>query len=76
MNGAWATFAKNPQLGPGWSELGAFLGHHLAVIGEQDAFGRGSSGIQLIDPREVDEPCSMLLPAFRALTGNVSVLNG
>lgn len=76
MNGAWAAFASNPQLGPGWSSLGSYDGQDLAVIGEQDAYGRGSSGIRLIDPSVVDAPCRLFLPAFRAVTGDVRGLTG
>lgn len=53
MRGAWARFAKNPSMGPGWAAVGSFNGTDLAVLGAD-----GSSGVTLVG-RNVDARCSL-----------------
>ncbi|KAI9717837.1 MAG: hypothetical protein M1828_007076 [Chrysothrix sp. TS-e1954] len=64
MNTAWATFAKNPQGGPGWNELGTFDGNDLGVLGAY-----GSSGVTMINAVDVDERCSVYFPLFKSVDG-------
>ena len=57
MQGAWARFAKNPALGPGWNRLGTFDGLDLGTLGTD-----GSSGVTLIPHAEVDARCELYKP--------------
>lgn len=59
MQGAWAQFANNPTLGPGWNRLGTFDGFHLAALGSD-----GSSGVTLIPQAEVDARCELYKPIY------------
>jgi hypothetical protein len=58
MRGAWATFAKNPQRGPGWTE---WQGKNLGLIGSN-----GGTGVVTIPAIEVDFRCPILAPFILA----------
>lgn len=64
MRGAWASFARNPVLGPGWNPLGTFGGLDLGVLGTN-----GSSGVTVIKQSEVDSRCTILEPIYPFLSG-------
>lgn len=80
INGAWANFAKNPETGPGWNRLGTYEGQDLGVLGSGRDGSQGTrssfGGVQVAERESVDGPCQLLLPAFRAGTGNVFGLTG
>ena len=59
MRGAWAQFARNPILGPGWNPLGTFNGTDLGVLGTN-----GSAGVTVIPQIEVDSRCGLLEPLY------------
>jgi len=59
MQGAWAQFAKNPTLGPGWNALGTFNGFDLGALGNDN-----SSGVTLIPQMEVDARCELYKPIY------------
>ncbi|KAL9083524.1 MAG: hypothetical protein Q9159_005716 [Coniocarpon cinnabarinum] len=64
MNAAWARFAKNPYLGPGWPP---YLPHApdqmLGVFGT-----RGE--ISLMNARKVDALCNAVDPLYKAILGS------
>lgn len=62
MEGAWAQFAKNPTLGPGWNQLGTFNGSDLGALGSG-----GSSGVTLISQTEVDARCDLFKPIYNQI---------
>ena len=65
MNAAWARFAKNPYLGPGWP---AYLpGMPDQILGHIGA--DGGTGITFIKASEADEQCSSVIPLYRAILG-------
>lgn len=55
MMSAWANFAKNPQLGPGWNSVGTFDGVDLADFGTD-----GTSGVTMRDKKWLDRGCEYL----------------
>ena len=59
MRGAWAQFARNPMLGPGWNPLGTFGGTDLGILGTN-----GSSGVTVVAQSEVDSRCAILEPVY------------
>ena len=61
MQGAWADFAKNPALGPGWNQVGSFGGLDLGVLGSN-----GSSGVTLIKAEQVDYRCGLYAEIYEA----------
>ena len=63
MQGAWAHFAKNPALGPGWNKLGTFNGLDLGALGTD-----GSSGVTLIPQAEVDARCELYKPIYAQIS--------
>ena len=63
MQGAWAQFAKNPTLGPGWNQLGTFDGHDIGVLGPF-----GSSGATLIPQKEIDANCKLYKTVYDQIT--------
>ena len=63
MQGAWAQFAKNPALGPGWNQLGIYEGLDLGALGTD-----GSSGVTLIPQAEVDFRCGLFSPIYAGIT--------
>lgn len=63
IQGAWAQFAKNPTLGPGWNRLGTFDGLDLGVLGSN-----GSGGVTMISPAEVDARCELYKPIYANVT--------
>ncbi|KAL8792142.1 MAG: hypothetical protein Q9195_005238 [Heterodermia aff. obscurata] len=65
MQGAWAQFAKNPVLGPGWNRLGTFDGLDLGALG-----ANGSSGVTLIPQAEVDARCELFKPIYDQISLN------
>lgn len=70
MQGAWASFAKDPYRGPGWNRIGAsgsIPGVSLGVLG---AFG--SSGVNVIDPTMLDARCKIFEPVYAAETSGPS----
>lgn len=69
INGAWATFAKNPAAGPGWNRLGSFNGTDLGVLGGAE----GQAGVSVIRQDVVDKQCALLLPQFRAANPGVVI---
>jgi len=52
MRGAWARFAKDPQVGPGWSAIGE---------GDVDVaiFQNGEESVKLVDQRALDGDCAL-----------------
>ena len=58
VRGAWSTFAKNPEGGPGWSK---WEGKNLGVIGSN-----GSIGVVTIPASDVDFRCPILEPIILA----------
>ena len=67
MQGAWAQFAKNPALGPGWNRLGTFDGLDLGALGTD-----GSSGVTLIPQTEVDARCELYKPIYDQISAQIS----
>lgn len=63
VQGAWAQFAKNPMLGPGWNQLGSFDGVDLGALGTD-----GSSGVTVIPQGEVDARCGLYKPIYAQIT--------
>ena len=63
MQGAWAQFAKNPYLGPGWNRLGTFDGVDLGVLGTD-----GGSGVTVVRQAEVDARCGL----YKSIYANIS----
>lgn len=63
IQGAWADFAKNPTLGPGWNKLGTFNGTDLGDLGPI-----GTSGVTIIPQSQVDYRCSLFTPLYQATT--------
>lgn len=59
MQGAWASFAKNPTLGPGWNRVGTFGGIDVGVLGTN-----GSSGVSVVQESEVDGKCAIFAPIY------------
>lgn len=59
MRAAWANFAKNPTAGPGWKAVSKEGGAELAILGNN-----GGTGATLIDPKTIDERCTILAPAL------------
>jgi len=58
MKGAWAQFARNPALGPGWNRLGTYDAD-LGALGT-----KGSAGVTVINQTDVDSRCHILAPAY------------
>jgi acetylcholinesterase len=58
MKGAWAQFARNPVLGPGWNELGTYDAD-LGALGT-----KGSAGVTVIKQSDVDSRCAILAPIY------------
>ncbi|CAG8952995.1 hypothetical protein HYFRA_00003185 [Hymenoscyphus fraxineus] len=61
MQKAWADFAKDPELGPGWPKLGS-SGQDLAVLGLD-----GSSGATMANQTIVDSKCALFRPLYEAI---------
>jgi carboxylesterase 2 len=62
MQGAWASFAKNPSGGPGWPKLGSALGVELGLLG-----GKGAPGSEQTVPLlTADYPCVLYDPILIA----------
>jgi len=62
MQAAWAGFAKNPLLGPGWNQVGSFGGVDVGVLGED-----GSGGVTVVDAKEVDGRCGLYARAYERM---------
>lgn len=59
MQGAWAAFAKNPTLGPGWNRVGTFDSFDVAVLG-----ANGTSGATLVHASVADAKCELYAPIY------------
>ncbi|KAF7514001.1 hypothetical protein GJ744_006615 [Endocarpon pusillum] len=59
MQAAWAGFAKNPERGPGWNQVGSFDGVDLGLLGQG-----GSAGVTVMKSAEVDLRCGIYREAF------------
>ena len=66
MQTAWTSFAKCPDCGPGWNMLGTFSGRDVADFG-----AHGSSGMRLVEQRELDAKCHLYAPYYLALNGDL-----
>jgi len=62
MQGAWASFAKNPSGGPGWPRLGSAFGMELALLGGKVVPG----GEQTVPLLRADLPCALYDPILIA----------
>lgn len=65
MQGAWASFAKDPSGGPGWPSLGSAFGMELALLGGKAVPG----GEQTVPLLRADLPCVLYDPINIATGG-------
>jgi carboxylesterase type B len=63
MQTAWATFAKDPNGGPGWKASDGTSGDEVACLGCE-----GSSGLEMIAASVIDPRCSQYAPLLTAST--------
>lgn len=68
MRGAWARFAKDPVIGPGWNAIGTGS-QYFEGAGDLDIGllgSKGNAGVKIIRQSEVDGRCRLWTPILTA----------
>lgn len=66
MNAAWASFAKNPELGPGWGGVGTFNGTDVGVLGGTSGL---VAGVEMVNSTVIDAQCAVFQSLFEIGSG-------